>query len=82
MPALTPPAYARQLGVKPEKIRLWILRGELRAVNVAENIGGRPCWKIPPDAIEEFEARRAAKPPASKPKRKTKPLDSDCVEYV
>lgn len=59
---VTPPEYAKRLGVKPSKVLTWIRHGELRAVNVATNLSGRPRWKIPTNAIVEFEARRAAKP--------------------
>ena len=67
---LTPPSLAQQYGVKPDKVLAWIARGELRAVNVANRIGGRPRWRISPEAIAEFENRRAAKPEVKRPRRK------------
>ena len=76
---ISPPAYAKSRGVKPDTVRLWIRTGQLDAVNYAKNPGGKPCWKIFPDAIEKFEARRAARP-APKPERKTKSVE--ITEYV
>jgi len=68
---LTPPQYAEMLGVKPDKILSWIARGELRAIDVSERAGiGRPRWRIPMDAIVEFEQRRSAKPPTKRSRRR------------
>ena len=77
--ALTPPQYAARLGVKAAKVVAWINSGELRAVNVASSLGGRPRWKIPLDAIVEFQNRRAAKP-VTKPSRRRKPA-TDVIQY-
>src|SRR4051812_5843705 len=40
--AMTPPQYAAKLGVSVEKVHGWIRRDELRAINVAAKLGGRP----------------------------------------
>ena len=60
---VSPPEYARRLGVKPDKVLAWINTGELRAVNTATFRGARPRWRIPPDSIIAFENSRAAKSP-------------------
>ena len=67
---ITPPALARQYGVKPDKILRWISLGELTAVNVAERVGGRPRWRISLESIADFERRRAAVKPAKRRRRK------------
>jgi hypothetical protein len=59
---VTPPQYARRLGVDAAKVLGWIARGELRAFNAAALPSGRPRWLIPLEAIAEFERGRAAKP--------------------
>jgi excisionase family DNA binding protein len=59
---LTPPQFAKQLGVQPEKVLSWIRSGELRAVNVADLAGRRPRWRMSVEAIEEFLRRREAIP--------------------
>lgn len=54
----SPPQVAKQLGVDPSKIRCLIQNGELLAFNVATRAGGRPLWRIAPEALAEFLQRR------------------------
>lgn len=77
---LTPPALARQYGVNSDKVLAWIESGELSAVNVASRVGGRPRWRISAEAIAEFEARRAAKPPVKRRKRKRQTAVLDIIQ--
>jgi excisionase family DNA binding protein len=70
---LTVPELANELGVDQCKILGWIHKGELRALNVAENPTGRPRWRIPADAWEQFQQARtnqAAAPVARSPRRR------------
>ncbi len=60
---LTVRDLARRFRVNPDKVRLWIRRGELRAVNTATARCGRPRWVGSPDALAEFERRRTSGPP-------------------
>ena len=69
---ITPPVYAKSRGVKNDKVLYWIKTGELAAINFARNPGGRPSWKIFPEAIADFERRRASKPPPKQPPRQKK----------
>jgi excisionase family DNA binding protein len=64
-PWLTPPQLAKKFAVSVEKVLAWIRNGELRAVNVAQTVSGRPRWRISPAALEAFIRRResAAPPP-------------------
>lgn len=55
---LTPPEVAKQLGVSEEKVRAWILAGELRAMNAATKCSGRPSYKIEVQDLLDFEQRR------------------------
>lgn len=59
---LTPPAVARMLAIRPAKVLRWISRGELRASNVADSLGGRPRWRVSADYLQAFLARRRAVP--------------------
>jgi len=69
--ALSPPALAKRLAVKPSKVLGWIEAGELKAVNIATSRAGRPRWKILPDALEEFlSARSNGPPPSPHPRRR------------
>ena len=67
---LSPPKYAKQLGVNSEKVLGWIRRGVLRAINVADRVGGRPRWRISAEAIADFERRRSAVKPAKRRKQR------------
>jgi excisionase family DNA binding protein len=74
--SLTPPQLAKQLGVKPDKVRTWIKSGQLAATNVAKKPGGRPRYRISEAAIEEFERKRqGAAPPTPARKRRMKSDD-------
>jgi hypothetical protein len=67
---LTVRDVAKRYRVGPDKVRAWIRRGELRAVNTASALCGRPRWVIPPDALPVFERRRAGGVPKAFPKRR------------
>ena len=68
---LTVPEFATRYRVSRDKVRVWIDRGELRAVNTADARCGKPRWVILPDALAAFEKRRAGGPPP-KPARRRK----------
>ena len=66
---------ARAIKVKPEKVQLWIRRGELAAFNVASAAKGQPQWRITPAALAAFQADRAAKltaPPVARSNRRAR----------
>jgi excisionase family DNA binding protein len=65
---LTVDDVARRYRVSPDKVRAWIRRGELRAINTASAMCARPRFVVPPEALAELETRRSANPPP-KPKR-------------
>lgn len=72
---LTPPQYAEELGIATDKVYAWIASGQLRAINVAERSDGRPRYRIPRDAREEFEARRTLGLPVPPKRRRRAPAD-------
>lgn len=53
-------------GVGEHTVLNWIHRGELTAINVGRNAGGKPKWRVTPEAVAAFELRRS-------PERKTEP---------
>src|SRR5579871_3890884 len=63
--------------VSEDKIRAWIARGELRAVNTAAALSGKPRWVIPPEALAESERRRAGGEPAKPQCRRRLPAAVD-----
>jgi excisionase family DNA binding protein len=56
---LTVPELARLLRVRQTKIRNWIRRGDLRAINITEKSGGRAEYRIRPEDLEAFSLLRA-----------------------
>jgi hypothetical protein len=80
--ALTPGQYAGKLGVRGPQVLGWINSGQLRAIDVSSKPGtGRPTWRIPLDAICEFEARRSVTSPAKVVRRTREKQAADFVEY-
>jgi transposase len=73
---LTVREVARRYRVGEDKVRAWIARGELAAVNTAAVLCGRPRWVILPDALAGFERRRAGGPPP-KPCRRVRQVGID-----
>ena len=68
---LTVRDVARRYRVSPDKVRAWIRRGELAAINTASILCGKPRFVIAPEALEHFErGRQAALPPKSPRRRK------------
>ena len=60
---LTVRDVSRRYRVGEDKVRAWIARGELRAINTSTLLCSRPRWVVPVDALAEFERRRAGGPP-------------------
>jgi excisionase family DNA binding protein len=81
--SLSPPAgltvrdVARRYRVSPDKVRSWIRRGELRALNTSRRRCGRPRFVILPHHLAEFERARAATPTPKLALRKKKSLAID-----
>jgi transposase len=74
----SPEQVARKYGVSADKVRAWILQGELRAVNAAVNPAGqRPRWRIAEADLLAFFERRAnlvhAKPKTTRRKKTETP---------
>jgi hypothetical protein len=74
---LTVADAGRRYRVGSDKIRTWIKRGELRAINTALALCGRPRWVIPADALAEFERRRSGDPRPKSPRRRRKETGID-----
>jgi excisionase family DNA binding protein len=70
-PGLTVPELAKLLRVGEDKVRGWIRRGALRAVNVASRLLDKPRWVVLPVELERFLAGRQTAP-AIKPARRQK----------
>lgn len=76
---LTPPQIARELGIRESKVALWISKGELIAVNVAESTAGRPRWRIRRSDLETFLLRRRSQAPAAPIRRRRR--DDNVIHF-
>jgi transposase len=76
---LTVADVARRYRVGEDKVRRWIARGELAAINTAAAFCGKPRWVITPDALIAFERRRAGGPRPTPKRRRRQP---PAVDYL
>ncbi len=79
-PSYSPPQISRSLCVAPDKVRTWIAKGELAAVNVGNR--QRPRWRVSQAALDAFLASRSAKAPAptrSTRRRRTSPVVEEFI---
>jgi hypothetical protein len=74
---LTVADVARRYRIGRDKVRQMISRGELAAVNTASARCSRPRWVITPEALAQFEQRRAAGSPAKPARRKKRSCPVD-----
>jgi hypothetical protein len=80
---LTPPELARRWRMKRDRVLALIRSGALRAFDASKNpgkAGGRPRWRISPQAIAEFEAARAPVAPDPEPARRPRRQD-DYIKF-
>ncbi len=72
---LTIAEVAVRLGVSEEHVLGLIHRtaAPLAATNMATKLGGRPCWRIQPEAVEAFIAANANRPALPSAAAKTTP---------
>lgn len=70
---LTPEEVGARLRVTAEQVRSLIRRGELAALNVGTG-AKRPLYRITPQALQGFLARRWQPGPAVRTRRRSKPL--------
>jgi hypothetical protein len=62
----TPAEVGRFLRVNGDRVRDWIRRGEMGALNLAPRRCGRPRYIILPEHLAEFVRRHRAATPAAK----------------
>ena len=68
---------ARRYRVGEDKVRAWIKAGELAAINTAAALCAKPRFVVTPEALKQFELRRAAGPTPKTPKRRRKNREID-----
>ena len=72
--ALSVKQVAEKLGIRTHAVTSLIRSGELRAVDVSLKPGGRPRWRVLPDDLEGFLARRTHRT-AGPRRRRRKPTN-------
>jgi hypothetical protein len=74
---LTVADVARRYRVSKDKVRAWIVRGELAAINTAAALCSKPRFVVTPEALAVFEGGRTVGPPTRRRMRKkrTKTVD-------
>lgn len=65
-----PRQIAERYGVDHGKVLRWIESGELKAVNVATRVGGRPRWRVSEESLAAFEQARTNATPAKQARRR------------
>ncbi len=82
LPGLTVADVARKYRVGEDKVRAWIARGELRAINTATVLCGKPRWVIQAADLESFERARLGGPPPKPPRRRRQPPEKDYLAHL
>lgn len=70
---------AERYGVTQHTVIAWIQSGDLKAVDVSRRRGGKPHWRISPEALEAFEFSRMPVPPPPKTRRRKR--DPNVIEF-
>ena len=79
---ITPPQLAARWGVRCDKVLNFINSGELVAINLAQELGGNPRYKIYLSEVERFEQSRSTKPAEKTPRRRRRAPAAPGKEYV
>jgi hypothetical protein len=74
----TPRELARLLRVSPDRVRGWIARGELQAINTATTRCGRPRYVVLPHHLAAFERGHTAAPPTQPSRRRRR---AQAIDY-
>jgi len=64
---------ARRYRVGEDRVRRWIRRGELEAINTADAGACKPRFIITVESLERFERGRSVAQPKPAPRRRRKP---------
>jgi len=72
----------KRLRVGPDKVRVWIKSGKLKAINTQDIACARPRFVVLPDALEQFIVERLViTPPPPRTRRRRAKQEAGWVEY-
>lgn len=72
---------ARRYRVGEDKVRCWIRKGELVAINTATALCGKPRWVISAESLAAFERRRKGGPPPEQQRPRRRRRQAGEVDY-
>lgn len=72
MSYLTTRQVAQRLAVDPGKVRAWLRSGQLASIDVSEEPGKKPRYRISEDEVRRFEELRSVRRPEAKRRRRPK----------
>jgi hypothetical protein len=74
---LTVADLARRYRVGEDKVRGWIMRGELVGINTSDVRCAKPRYVVTPEALAEFERGRQVVSPPKQTRRKKRETEVD-----
>ena len=77
----SPREIARIRSIRTSKVLLWISRGELEALNLAERPDGRPRWRISASSLAAFDSARSNRARISPPRPRRAHRNESVTEY-
>lgn len=80
-PYLSVRELSADLGIDPGKILHWLHTGQLAGINVAENPSGRPRWRIPREAWEQFQSARSNQAPPPQRRRRRRRTNEAIIQF-
>jgi excisionase family DNA binding protein len=81
-PTVSPEALSKRLGLSVRMVHKLIRKGELRAYDLALNLGVRPRWRIEEAAVEEFLKSRLVQPEVDTPVRRRQKANPSIKIFV
>lgn len=78
--ALTVKDLCERYGVGEHTVLGWIKRGELQAIDVSRQRGGKPRWRVTAEALAAFELLRSSDP-APPPRKRRRKQSAEVVQF-
>ncbi len=73
---------ASRWGCSHSTVLTLVRSGNLQAVDISSNPGGRSRFIVPAESLEDFELLRTVTPPSTPVKRHVKVRKRDVIEFI